>query len=123
MGRLYDKFINLLVDKKLYNETWYFYLTGHWHTPFPDELKSWRSFINSQRKFYSFLPSDPHCHECGIPMAGFGGNALRFMGSAPSSFSPKLCSACEKKARQYEVGAELQLTMNRFYKETRRVLI
>jgi adenylate cyclase len=147
MGRLYDKFINLMVDKKLYNETWYFYLTGHWHTPFPDELKSWRSFINSQRKFYSFLPSDPHCHECGIPMAGFGGNALRFMGSAPSSFSPKLCSACERTARQYEVGAELELAMifadvrdstplaeskgpyefkeiiNRFYKETSRVLI
>jgi len=147
MGRLYDKFINLLVDKKLYNETWYYYLTGDWHTPFPDELKSWRAFINSQRKFYSVLPSDPHCHECGIPMAGFAGNALRFMGSAPSSFSPKLCSSCEKTARQYEVGAEVELTMifadvrdstplaeskgprefkeiiNRFYKETSRVLI
>ena len=80
-------------------------------------------------------------------MAGFAGNALRFMGSAPSSFSPKLCSSCEKTARQYEVGAEVELTMifadvrdstplaeskgprefkeiiNRFYKETSRVLI
>jgi adenylate cyclase len=147
MGSLYDKFINLLVDTKLYNETWYYYLTGERHTPFPDELKSWRSFINSQRKLYSFFPSDPHCHECGIPMAGLGGNVLRFMGSAPSSFSPKLCSSCEKTARQYEVGAELELTMifadvrdstllaeskgtrefkeiiSRFYKETSSVLI
>jgi adenylate cyclase len=69
------------------------------------------------------------------------------MGSAPSSFSPKLCSACEKSARQYEVGAEVELTMifadvrdstplaeskgpsgfkeiiGKFYKETSKVLI
>ena len=147
MGKFYDKFMSLLVDKKLYNETWYYYLTGDWHTPFPNELERWRTFINSQRKFYSFLPSDPHCHECGIPMAGIAGNALRFMGSGPSSFSPRLCSSCEKSARMYGSGAEVELTMifadvrdstplaeskgpsgfkeiiNRFYKETSRVLI
>jgi adenylate cyclase len=147
MGKFYDKFMSLLVDKKLYNETWYYYLTGEWHTPFPNELKYWRTFINSQRKFYSFLSSDPYCHECGIPMSGIGGNALRFMGSAPSSFSPRLCSGCEKSARTYGSGAEVELTMifadvrdstplaeskspsefkeiiNRFYKETSRVLI
>ena len=80
-------------------------------------------------------------------MTGFWGNVFHFMGSAPSSFSPKLCSACEKSARQYEVGAEVELTMifadvrdstplaeslgpsgfkeiiNRFFKETSHVLI
>ena len=80
-------------------------------------------------------------------MEGIGGNALRFMGSAPSSFSPKLCSACEQSARHYEVGAEVELTMifadvrdstliaeskgtmgfkeiiQQFYKETSKVLI
>jgi adenylate cyclase len=69
------------------------------------------------------------------------------MGSAPSSFNPKLCSACEKSARHYEVGAEVELTMifadvrdstplaeskgtmgfkeiiQRFYKETSKVLV
>jgi adenylate cyclase len=147
MGNLYDKLLNLLVDKRLYNETWYYYLTGEWHTPFPDELRYWRAFINSQRKIYSFLPGDPHCYECGIPMTGIGGSALRFAGSAPSSFSPRLCSGCEKSARTYGSGAEVELTMifadvrdstplaeskgprefkdliNRFYKETSRVLI
>ena len=147
MSRLYEKFLNLIVDKKLYNETWYYYLTGEWRTAFPDELKRWQTFLDSQRKFYSLLPSDPHCHECGIPMAGIGGGALRFMGSEPSSFNPRLCSACEKSARQYEVGAEVELTMmfadvrdstplaeskgtmefkeiiQRFYKETSKVLI
>jgi len=141
------KLLELMVDKNLYNETWYYYLTGEWRVSFPNELKRWQAFLNSQRKLYSLLPSDPHCHECGIPMAGIGGSALRFMGSEPSSFSPKLCSACEKSARQYEVGAEVELTMlfadvrdstplaelrgpsgfkeiiNRFYKETSKVLI
>lgn len=136
-----------MVDKQLYNETWYYYLTGEWRTSFPDELKRWRTFLNLQHKLYSRLPSDPHCHECGIPMEGIGGGILRFMGSAPSSFSPKLCSACEKSARHYEVGAEVELTMifadvrdstplaeskgtmgfkeiiQRFYKETSKVLV
>jgi len=136
-----------MVDKKLYNETWYYYLTGEWRTSFPNELKRWQAFLNLQQKLYSMLPNDPHCHECGIPMAGLGGNALRFMGSTPSSFSPKLCSACEQSARHYEVGAELELSMifadvrdstplaeskgtmgfkeiiQRFYKETSKVLI
>ena len=139
--------LELIVDKKLYNETWYYYLTGEWRTPFPNQLKRWQVFLNTQQKLYSLLPSDPHCHECGIPMEGIGGNALRFMGSAPSSFSPKLCSACEQSARHYEVGAEVHLTMifadvrdsthlaeskgtmgfkeiiQRFYKETSKVLI
>ena len=139
--------IEFIIDKKLYNETWYYYLTGEWRANFPDELKRWQAFLDSQRKIYSLLPSDPHCHECGIPMAGIGGSALRFMGSEPSSFNPRLCSACEKSARQYEVGAEVELTMifadvrdstplaeskgtmgfkeiiQRFYKETSKVLI
>ena len=141
------KFIELLIDKKFYNETWYYYLSGEWHTPFPSELNTAREFINFQQKFYSIFPSNLHCHECGIPINGFWGNIWRFMGSAPSSFSPRLCSACEKSARQYEVGAEVELTMifadvrdstplaeskgpggfkeiiGRFYKETSKVLI
>jgi len=141
------KFLEFFIDKKFYNETWYYYLVGEWHAPFPVELKNARVFINFQHKFYSVFPSDLHCHECGIPINGFWGNVWRFMGSAPSSFSPKLCSACEKSARQYEVGAEVELTMifadvrdstplaeskgpsgfkeiiGKFYKETSKVLI
>ena len=136
-----------LVEKKLYNETWYYYLTGEWRTSFPEELKRWQAFLNLQQKLYSLLPSEPHCHECGIPMEGIGGSVLRFMGSTPSSFSPRLCSACEQSARHYEVGAEVELTMifadvrdstllaeskgtmgfkeiiQRFYKEMSKVLI
>jgi adenylate cyclase len=141
------KFMELFIDKKFYNETWHYYLTGEWHTSVPDNVKRWQAMMNTQRRLYSWLPSDPHCHECGIPMTGFWGNVLRFMDSAPSSFSPKLCSACEKSARHYEVGAEVELTMifadvrdstplaeslgpsgfkqiiGKFYKETSKTLI
>lgn len=142
-----NRILEFFIDKKFYKETWYFYLTGEWHEPFPDELKNVRDFYDFQYKFNWIFPSEHHCHECGKPMAGFWGNMFRFMGSAPSSFSPKLCISCEKSARQYEVGAEVELTMifadvrdstplaealgpsgfkeiiGRFYKETSKVLI
>ena len=141
------KFFEWVMDKRLFNEAWYYYLTGEWRVSFPKELGRWRAYMAFRQKVGSLLPSDPHCHECGIPMAGIGGSALRFMGSAPSSFSPRLCSACETSARQYEVGAEVELSMifadvrdstplaealgpsgfkeiiGRFYKETSKVLI
>ncbi len=143
MYKLLDKFI----DKKFHHETWYNYLTGEWHTPFPPELEGWKALTNSQRRFLSHFPSELHCYECGKPMTGFWGNVMRFAGSEPSSFSPRLCKACEQGVRLYGVGAELELTMifadvrdstplaesqgpsgfkdiiNRFYKETSKVLI
>ena len=80
-------------------------------------------------------------------MVGLWGSALRFMRSAPSSFSPRLCQGCEGMARYYESVAEVELTMvyadirgstplaeskgtmgfkeivNRFYKETSKAVI
>ncbi|MBI2332945.1 MAG: adenylate/guanylate cyclase domain-containing protein [Chloroflexi bacterium] len=142
-----NKFLEYFIDEKFYKETWYYYLTGDWHKPFPMELKRWRDMLSLQQRFNLRLPSELHCHECGIPMTGFWGNAFRFMGSTPSSFSPKLCSSCEQSARKYEVGAEVELTMifadvrdstplaetlgpsgfkeiiGRFYKETSKILV
>jgi adenylate cyclase len=142
-----NKILEIFVDRKFYKETWYFYLTREWHAPFPDELKIYRGFFDFQNKVNWAFPSELHCHECGQPMAGFWGNIFRPMGSAPSSFSPKLCVSCEKSARQYELDAEVELSMifaevrdstplaeslgpsgfkeiiGRFYKETSKVLI
>ena len=141
------KLMEFFIDKKFYHETWYYYLSGEWHKPFPKELKRLRDILSLQQKFNLSLQSELHCHECGIPMTGFWGNILRFMNNTPSSFSPKLCSACEKSARQYEVGAEVELSIifadvrdstplaealgpsgfkeiiGKFYKETSSVLI
>jgi len=133
------------MDEKFFsNNLWYHFLTGEFKVPPPVSI---RVLANTLGKVYKILPSNPHCSECGIPMAGFGGNSLRFMGSAPSSFSSRLCSGCEKGVRKNEGGAEVELTMvfadvrdstpladelgptgfreviNRFFKETSKVLI
>lgn len=133
------------MDEKFFgNNLWYHYLTGEFKVSPPP---GYIAFRNSLGKVYDVLPSNPHCAECGIPMAGIGGNTLRFMGSAPSSFSSRLCSGCEKALRKHEGGAEIELTLvfadvrdstllaeekgvtgfkdiiNRFFKETSRVLI
>jgi adenylate cyclase len=132
------------MEKEVFDDFWYWYLTDEWRTPPP---KGMMFVLGMKKKIYGVLPSDPHCFECGIPMAGIGGNALRFMGSRPSTFSSKLCSACEKTAREQESGAEVELTMlfadvrdstplaeksttsafkdviQRFYKETSKVLV
>jgi len=133
------------MDEKFFSDNlWYHFLTGEFKVPPPMFI---RVLSGTLGKVYKILPSNPHCSECSIPMAGFGGNALRFMGSAPSSFSSRLCSGCEKGARKHESGAEVELTMlfadvrdstplaeekgvtgfkdliNRFFKETSRVLI
>jgi len=97
------------MDEKFFgNNLWYHYLTGEFKVSPPPGFNTFR---NTLGKVYDALPSNPHCSECGIPMAGVGGNALRFMGSAPSSFSSRLCSGCEKALRKQEGGAEVELTM------------
>ena len=132
------------MNKEFYDEVWYQFLTGEWRIPVPLRIRVW---LGIERTIYHVLPSDPHCIECGIPMGGVGAKALRFIGSEPSTFSSKLCRGCEKDARKYESGAEVELTMlfadvrnstslaeskgvkgfkeiiNRFYKETSNVLI
>jgi len=132
------------MDKKDFDNIWYWYLTGEWQIPPPKDMQILMPLVQG---IYKLIPSDPHCFECGVPMSGIGGNFLRFKGSKPSSFSSRLCSNCEKYARQQESGAEVVLTMlfadirdstplaerstaseykdviQRFYKETSNVLI
>jgi len=132
------------MDKKDFDNIWYWYLTGEWQIPPPKYMQVSMPLMYG---IYKFVPSDPHCFECGVPMEGIGGNLFRFMGSKPSSFSSRLCSNCEKHARQQESGAEVELTMlfadvrdstplaersttsefknviQKFYKETSNVLI
>jgi len=115
-----------LIDKKFFSETWYNYLTGEWHSPFPPELKGFKGIMDRQRWFFSQFPSEPHCYQCGRPMAGFWG---RVMGSRPSSFSPRLCNSCEQGVRMFSAGAEskgpsgFKDIFDRFYEETSNVLI
>jgi adenylate cyclase len=136
--------LDFIYDKFPFDEIWYHYLTGEWRVQPP---KWYQVFANVEQKIYKTLPSDPHCVECGMPMAGIGGMLLRFNGSAPSSFSSVLCSGCERIVRKKESGAEVELSMlfadvrdstplaertpnveykaliQRFYKETSHVLV
>ena len=131
-------------NKFISNNLWYHFLTGEFRAPLPLGM---RLYQGTMGRLYKILPSNPHCIECGIPMSGIGGGALRFMGSTPSSFSSRLRSGCERAARKYESGAEVELTMvfadvrdstplaeekgvsgfreiiNRFYSETSNVLV
>jgi adenylate cyclase len=136
--------LDLFYSKFPFDEVWYHYLTGEWRVQPP----AWYRIFNTiEQKVYKLLPSDPHCVECGMPMAGLGGMLLRFNGSTPSSFSSALCSGCERVARKTESGAEVELSMlfadvrdstplaertptaeyktliQRFYKETSHVLV
>jgi adenylate cyclase len=136
--------LDYFYEKFPFEEAWYYYLTGEWRVSPP---RWYRVYMAIEKFVFKFLPSDPHCFECGMPMAGPGGIFLRFYGSAPSSFSSKLCSACERFARRKESGAEVELSMlfadvrdstplaehtptqeyktliHRFYKETSHELI
>jgi adenylate cyclase len=136
--------LDFIYDQISFDEIWYHYLTGEWRVQPP----AWfRIYSNIEQKLYKWLPSDPHCIECGMPMAGLGGMLLRFNGSEPSSFSSMMCSGCERIARRKESGAEVELSMifadvrdstplaektptteyktliQRFYKETSHVLV
>ncbi|HEX2696623.1 MAG TPA: adenylate/guanylate cyclase domain-containing protein [Anaerolineales bacterium] len=96
------------MDKKIADEVWYHWLTGEWRGAAPGERPF---FVRAISPIYKVMPSNPHCFECGIPMAGVGGWLLRINGSQPSSFSSKICSGCEKMAREQEAGAEVELSM------------
>ncbi len=126
-----------------YDDMWYWYLTGEQRAPFP---RDWQIALGVQHKFHRFFPGSPRCIECGAPMGGLGSLFLR-PGSKPASFSTRFCSACEVTARKEEAGAEVMLSMlfadvrestplaeksstaefsgmiNRFYKETSKVLV
>jgi adenylate cyclase len=91
-----------------FDEIWYHYLTGEWRVEPPAAFKA---FTNFEYLVYKILPGKPHCVECGMPMAGFGGWLLKFNGSTPSSFSSILCSSCERIVRKKESGAEIELSM------------
>lgn len=85
---------------------WRAYLTG--------ELIDARGMLGMTRSVMRRLPRDPRCRVCLAPFAGFGQLCVRALGFGPGSVSgmnPSLCDRCERLARKYEVGAEVELTL------------
>jgi adenylate cyclase len=80
----------------------------------------WRSYLTTgehekerrQRQFFRLLPGTPRCKNCYAPFQGAGSFVVKvFYGKQPSRLNPQLCNICEKFARQYQGGAEIELSM------------
>lgn len=72
---------------------------------YPYKFQHFRSVI-------SRLPTDPRCHLCSTPFSGIGGQLARIiLGKKPSRLNPKLCNSCDVFAREYQGGAEVELSM------------
>lgn len=119
----------------------------------------WRDYLTKgendkerrQRRLFVWLPSNPphaRCKFCAAPFHGIGAPVVRLLYSKhPSSLNPRYCRACEDFARDFQGGAEVELTflfadirgsttlaegmsptefsrlIDRFYKEVTDVLI
>ncbi|HLF29091.1 MAG TPA: adenylate/guanylate cyclase domain-containing protein [Anaerolineae bacterium] len=80
----------------------------------------WRAYLTTgefekerrQRHFFGLLPGTPRCKNCLAPFKGAGSTLVRLVyGKRPSNLNPQLCNVCEQFARQYQGGAEIELSL------------
>lgn len=87
----------------------------------PTEVEDvWRAYLVDgdyekevrQRQFFRILPGYPRCKNCFAPFGGVGSLVTRSIyGKRPSNLNPKICNVCEKFARHYAGGAEINLSL------------
>lgn len=125
---------------------WHSFLTGEPYdkSKFPLPVQIIGSL---ERGLFSVLPASPRCRDCNVPFRGIGGTILRQFGYSQSDLTPRLCNSCLTVIKQFQGGAEVELSMlfadvrgsttlaervgptefqqliNRFYKATTDVLI
>jgi len=80
----------------------------------------WRSYLTTgefqkeerQRRLFRHLPGSPRCKNCYAPFRGLGSPVVRtFWGKRPSNLNTRLCNVCEEFAREYQGGAEIELSL------------
>jgi adenylate cyclase len=80
----------------------------------------WRTYLTTgdfakerrQRSFFRLLPGTPRCKNCYAPFHGAGSPVVRLVyRKQPSNLNPQLCNVCEQFARQYQGGAEIELSL------------
>ena len=80
----------------------------------------WRTYLTTgefekerrQRHFFRLLPGTPRCKNCYAPFHGAGSIVVRLVyRKQPSNMNPQLCNVCEQFARQYQGGAEIELSL------------
>jgi len=65
-----------------------------------------------QRQFFRMLPGTPRCKNCYAPFKGAGGVFVRIVyGKQPSNVNPQMCNFCERFAKQFQGGAEIELSL------------
>ncbi|MGB3702929.1 MAG: adenylate/guanylate cyclase domain-containing protein [Anaerolineales bacterium] len=89
--------------------------------PTPKEIEGfWLTYLTTgefekerrQRHFFRLLPGTPRCKNCYAPFQGAGHIVVKaFYGKEPSKLNPQLCNICEQFARQYQGGAEIELSL------------
>ena len=80
----------------------------------------WRTYLTTghfekerrQRHLFRLLPGTPRCKNCYAPFQGAGHLVVKTLyGKQPSKLKPQLCNICEQFARQYQGGAEIELSL------------
>ena len=80
----------------------------------------WRRYLTTgefekqrrQRRLFRALPGTPRCKNCYAPFRGAGSLLVKlFYGKEPSSLNPKLCNICDIFAKEYQGGAEIELSL------------
>ena len=80
----------------------------------------WRTYLTTgefvkearQRRLFRMLPGNPRCKNCYVPFSGASSRLVRFVyGKRPSNLNPQMCNECEKFAREYQGGAEIELSL------------
>jgi adenylate cyclase len=82
----------------------------------------WRTYLTTgeyvketrQRRLFRRLPGPPdtRCKNCYAPFEGIGARIVRVIyNKHPSTYNPRICNACEEFAREFQGGAEVELSM------------
>ena len=64
------------------------------------------------KPIYRVLPSEPRCQMCYIPFEGIGGFiSRRLLNVKPSALNPHMCDVCERFAKRFPGGVELEVSI------------
>lgn len=90
-------------------EVWRVYMTTG---QMPDYVPSEWYEKRLLRPLVKLLPKDPRCKVCNYPFKGIGGALVRaFLGVAPSKLNPHLCNVCERAAKSFPGGTEMEVSV------------
>jgi adenylate cyclase len=83
----------------------------------------WRDYLTKgqnekearQRRLFKWFPTNPphaRCKNCCAPFQGVGAPVVRALyNKRPSIYNPRFCNICEEFARDYQGGAEIEMSM------------